>query len=623
VKQTDDVRSPGRSFIRAVIVVALAAFVLAFSWPNVLSAIRGDLISGNPFAAGATVPSDFVITDVTPGTPAERGGVRTGDRIDLRSLTLAQRLHVLGYASSARADTLRFDVIRNGVRTPIALQADWPQAGAVNAVVLKRVINTIFILVGATLVMLRPSRMLWGFYLYALSSVGANPFFWSFMPPWIYATLFEVLTAGFYTVLGLMGLWVFVARFPGDAADGWRRWLDRYALPVGIFFGCVQIASDVAYWSATPYPQFLGVVWASAFNVALAVAIACLASGFIHLRADQRQRFKWVFAAFAVYATAAGYANLSNYLPSGGWPVSWTNFGFNAVDALNMVQVIIPLTVSYAVLRHRVLDVNFVLSRALVYGIITTLIVGVFAIIDWVIGRALEHQQLAIAVELVAAVGFGFTLNGIHKNVDSFVDRVLFRQRHFAEQRLERVANGLPHANSSATVDEMLVEEPAHAFGLTSAAVFRRSDSAGVFVRQAETDWPADAAAELRADDPLVIHLQGERGIIRLRESAQWGRDFPPALAPTLAIPLMVRHQLDGVVLYGAHRTGEDFDVDEIRCLEHLAVGAAAAYDHIAAEELRRRIEQPEAELTDLRGELLALRSEIVALRTALANAPQ
>jgi hypothetical protein len=78
-----------------------------------------------------------------------------------------------------------------------------------------------------------------------------------------------------------------------------------------------------------------------------------------------------------------------------------------------------------------------------------------------------------------------------------------------------------------------------------------------------------------------------------MRDLGHEVKDFPSGAAtPTLAIPLIVCHQLEAVALYGPHRTGEDLDPDAERVLGYLTVAAAAAYDHIEASALRQRNEE-------------------------------
>src|ERR1700680_891371 len=57
---------------------------------------------------------------------------------------------------------------------------------------------------------------------------------------------------------------------------------------------------------------------------------------------------------------------------------------------------------------------------------------------------------------------------------------------------------------------------------------------------------------------------------------------------PVLALPITVRRELVTIVLYGAHTHGEPLDPDEIKAIAGLASAAAAAYDHLEADALRR-----------------------------------
>ena len=60
------------------------------------------------------------------------------------------------------------------------------------------------------------------------------------------------------------------------------------------------------------------------------------------------------------------------------------------------------------------------------------------------------------------------------------------------------------------------------------------------------------------------------------------------------------------IVFYGAHLHGEALDPDEVRIIAGLAAGAAAAYDRIEAEALRKDNE--------------AMKNEVDSLRTRLAE---
>src|SRR5215472_11159175 len=114
----NDVRSSGRTFVRTVIVVALAAVVLVCAWPNLIVAARGESTVAFDLA------NDFVVRQITPGSAADVAGLLVGDRVDLRSLPLYERVKLAGFAPLRQGETLRFDVIRNGTRLPIVLAGE-------------------------------------------------------------------------------------------------------------------------------------------------------------------------------------------------------------------------------------------------------------------------------------------------------------------------------------------------------------------------------------------------------------------------------------------------------------------------------------------------------------------
>ena len=68
-----------------------------------------------------------------------------------------------------------------------------------------------------------------------------------------------------------------------------------------------------------------------------------------------------------------------------------------------------------------------------------------------------------------------------------------------------------------------------------------------------------------------------------------------------LALPIIVRRELAAIVFYGSHVHGEPLDPDEIKAIAGLATGAAAAYDHLEAESMRRRLNAMETENESLR----------------------
>ncbi|MBV8282291.1 MAG: hypothetical protein JO347_09550, partial [Candidatus Eremiobacteraeota bacterium] len=229
------------------------------------------------------------------------------------------------------------------------------------------------------------------------------------------------------------------------------------------------------------------------------------------------------------------------------------------------LYAIAPFAIAYAVVRQRVFDISFVISRALVYTILMGSIFAIFAFVEWLTGHFIVESGVAIVVVALTAVGIGFTLEMAHARIEAVIERVLFRRRHLAERHLASVAAGLPFAENGGMVDAAVVHEPVEAYALTNSALFKRGD-AGDYRRG---DEPLEAAVSLR--------LLGTRHAVRLSNGAA-----------VLAVPIFVRSRLEAVAVYGPHANGEDIDPDEVASLEAMCAAAGVAYDHLDALRISR-----------------------------------
>ncbi|HEX3457689.1 MAG TPA: hypothetical protein VHR97_07005, partial [Candidatus Baltobacteraceae bacterium] len=350
-------------------------------------------------------------------------------------------------------------------------------------------------------------------------------------------------------------------------------------------------------------PSQAPVNWATlATAIVYAFAAAVFAITFLQSHGDERQRLKWVLVfpvvlAMRVIAILAGDGILPWDLPD------WFS------QALAILGISVPIAVAYAVVRRRVFDVQFAISRALVYGSITSLVAGTFLLLDWFMGKQLAQTRFTLTAEIILALAIGSWLNMLHRNVDRFIDSTFFRQRHMAEERLKKAAAAVLRAESHDVVDRFLVHEPIRALELTSAAIFRRNHDSGAFERSVETGWDRVETSELTSEDPLVLHLLAEEAPVRLADVVWGPAEWPLHVGDAvLAMPVLLRDQLVAIVLYGPHRNAADIDPDEVRSIALLVERAGAAYDHIEARTLREQV-------TSLIGERDAKQREIELLR--------
>jgi hypothetical protein len=209
--------------------------------------------------------------------------------------------------------------------------------------------------------------------------------------------------------------------------------------------------------------------------------------------------------------------------------------------------------------------------------------VGAFALIDLFFSRALSARSAGLMADIGLALVLGFFFNGMHFRVDRFVDRVLFRQRHAAEEHLRTVIRALPFTISEQQVDRLLAEEPVRSFALSGTVLFACLEG-GAFELRHRFGISPPLFALSSPEEALPVYLQGEKRALRLNKHG-WN-------VPAIAIPVFSHGDLAAIAIYGLHENGTDIDSEETALFEDLAAAAGNAYDRLEAQRLREEVRE-------------------------------
>ncbi len=578
-----------RTALRTLVVLFLGALVLAFSLPDIRRVWQpaGDF--------GYWRDDNDVITAVYPDSPASHAGLKIGDRIDIASMNPADRELAASGGTPLPGQRVVL-ALRNGTTARSVTMVSEPETmgvAKITLILVREFALFLFVGIGAALVLLRPSITTWAFYAFCLGFNGAPASLKSYVlgPPW--GVLSDIVSV-YLIAAGAIGIAVFAAAFLREGHGGWRWLICRWSpFAVLVLWGLGTYRLLGSEWFGWPAQNALRLIYFLAGTILL-LALFALVDTYIRSEGTDRQRIRWVVLGFGIVFVARMLLIFTNF-----------NLPYWFYASLSLVSIVVPLTVAYSVIKHRVIDVSFVVSRALVYGILTTALVGLFSVIDWFFIDKLKLARLGTIAEVGAAIGIGFWFNSLHRRVDSFIDATFFRQRRKAEVQLARNAAALPSATTTRAVAQALVKEPVRTLSLASGALFRRGQSAEFFREESEGWMTTDLSSLDDRDSHLLMLLQAENGPLSLYDHPWRTHDVPSGPAqPVLALPIIVRRELAAIVFYGAHTHGEALDPDEIKAIASLAPGAAAAYDHLEAEKLRNDNESVRRECESLRARL-------------------
>ena len=183
----------------------------------------------------------------------------------------------------------------------------------------------------------------------------------------------------------------------------------------------------------------------AALLLAILATLASAASIFVRLgraRGSERQQLKWFAYAGSVMLGAFVVAGITVAFEAKGGVYYVGLAGF--LTGLFALTVLVPIAIGFAILRHRLYDIDVVINRTLVYGALTISLAGAYlanVLLLGVVFRPLTGgSDLAIAGSTLAVAAL---FRPLRSRFQAAVDRRFYRRRYDAERTLERFSTRL------------------------------------------------------------------------------------------------------------------------------------------------------------------------------------
>jgi hypothetical protein len=254
-----------------------------------------------------------------------------------------------------------------------------------------------------------------------------------------------------------------------------------------------------------------------------------------------------------------------------------------AVRPLLATLVLMNAGFVYMILRHRMFDIGFVLNRAAIYAVLTTVFVPLFALLEWVAERYLASQNRteSLLLQVGIALVLFISLRRVHAYAEGFVDRWLFRERHENETALNDFARHVVFITDEHTITERTAEIVCARTEASWSAVYLRDDRSGRCTLSSRCGDPA-LPIDVSENDPVVVAMRADRMPVEHPAAS--------ALSEALALPLFARGRLTGFLACGSKRSGESYAPDERDALMQVAHAVASALEGVRLTKLEEKI---------------------------------
>lgn len=248
-----------------------------------------------------------------------------------------------------------------------------------------------------------------------------------------------------------IGVVLFAATFPtGSLVPRWARWVLVFALfqeGSRLFFPANPVNPDNWPESVQGLELLGWILLIIGWQVYRYRRVSTIA---------ERQQTKWVVFAFVATLLAnLAVITVTQVSPDAGDERAWLTVATASI--LDITLLLTPLAISVAILKYRLFDIDRLIRRTLVYGLLTTLLAGLYFALVSVLSVAASGQSSPLVVA-ASTLGVAGAFQPLRKGLKNAVDRRFDRRRYDAIRTLEEFSTRMGHETDL----ETLLQDFAH-----------------------------------------------------------------------------------------------------------------------------------------------------------------
>ena len=384
----------------------------------------------------------FVITQIVPGGVADRAGLKEGDIL----------LAINGKQCSGTEGGMQ---IINGVKRDEYAEYTVDRGGTVfrTQVRVLKVFNVPylvnfliglgFLVVGHIVVMSRPQglvqRMFGRYGIFAMLFLGLSQLNLQGVSPWVYYLFTTAALVGWLFSIPTMVL--FFLHFPVKTRAASWTWLKVTLYFYSIVTLIPSILRTFFGWHE-PVPMIISTVVSYTPGVFFFGGLIIFTVNYF--RSVERSRRKQVRPVFYSVIIGALTVVYSNVLQSSNQFVLFTQ---PILLLPTFLLLLLPVSFGYSIFKYRLMDIDFVIKRSLLYAMVTAMLAGLYLLLVYLIGKGMSY---ALGIEenqlgnLFAFVILAFAFDPLKRKAQNWIDRVFYQERYNYQKALLEFSQELP-----------------------------------------------------------------------------------------------------------------------------------------------------------------------------------
>lgn len=342
---------------------------------------------------------------------------------------------------------------------------------------------------------------------------------------------------------------------------------------------------DFGYFSV-PGPIFP--IWLAFFVILVAWGHVRLIMAYraTHATIHKKNQIKYILLATFI-ATIGGLSSFPNFIGIKIYPI-WT-----------ITNSLYALTLAYAMLKHRLMDLSLAIKKTTAYSLITTGITFVYlaTILSFeMLFRMIFDGQYSITTAIPAALIIALTFIPLRDYLQEITDQLFFHRTIEYRKVLREVTHALSSVTDLKVLFRLIDQTVIKVMCIKTAAVLLLEDKKDHYLLEKTNGLPPSLdGLALQSSNPLVAYLTETREQVTLddiSESFNTSREKEEKekfaaiaaemerLSAALAVPSFVKNKLVGILTLGEKLSGEPYTMEDIELIATMASEAGIAIEN-------------------------------------------
>ena len=265
---------------------------------------------------------------------------------------------------------------------------------------------------------------------------------------------------------------------------------------------------------------------------------------------------------------------------------------------LNVLIILYPIITTYAIVRHRLMDIEIVIRETAIFAGIFGFSIGLF-MLAIAAGEQILQPYMGLNQWVIPAFSLllvTFAIRPIEKLVYSVVGKYLFRKRFEYQKTLQDAAEGMSKIRDPKKLLSLILHVISAKLKLAGASVLLYDNKQGRYRMKASRGNARDKFINLSPENPLIAWLSEKKTPLTLEEVQKWisdtsGRSAFGVLKSDLVqiqnrmqdlnaavcVPCFFRDELLGILVLGEKKSGDFFSQEDLNLFSALSDEAAIA----------------------------------------------